>query len=88
MAGAPKGNKNAAKAKEFEGAIRKALAQREDPETLRKIADKVLDMALEGNLFAVGMVADRLDGKPKQVLAGDEENPLTFKEIVIRGMRA
>ncbi len=63
---APIGNRNAAKAKEFEGAIRKAIAQRSDPDTLRKIADKVLDMALDGNLFATGMIADRLDGKPTQ----------------------
>lgn len=64
--GAPKGNQNAKKAKDFETAIRKALAQHSEPNALRKIATKVVDEALGGNLWAVGMIADRLDGKPAQ----------------------
>jgi hypothetical protein len=76
MAGAPIGNKNAAKAKEFETALRRALCQYEKGEVeaghaLRKIADKLVDLALDGSPWAIQMVSDRLDGKPQASVTQD-----------------
>ena len=80
--GAPLGNKNAAKSRIFEQAIIRALKQRDiqagDGETLRKIADKLIDLALAGEVANTRELADRLDGKPAQQLQlqGDEAQPL------------
>jgi len=43
-------------------ALRKAILQG-DPLRLRKIADKLLDMALDGDMNAIRELSDRLDGK-------------------------
>ena len=75
--GPPRGNRNAAKAKVFEGALRRAIAQSDDPDKLRTIAEKLVELASGGNLYAIGMIADRLDGKAVQTLAGDPDRPLT-----------
>jgi|TARA_R110001583_G_scaffold39630_2_gene126825 hypothetical protein len=50
----------------------------EDKQRLRKLADKLVREALDGNVTAIGMIADRLDGKPKQQteLSSDPDNPL------------
>ena len=76
---APLGNRNAAKAKMFEGQIRAAL-NAEDRLALREIADKLVAMARTGDLPAIKEVIDRVDGKPKQgvELSGDSDNPLTL----------
>jgi hypothetical protein len=37
-----------------------------DRKILRNIAKKLLDLAEDGNLCAIAMIADRLDGKPAQ----------------------
>ena len=83
MAGAPLGNKNAAKAKEFEGALRRALARKGGTVGggLDSIADKLVTAADAGEQWAVREVGDRLDGKPGQslVLGGDPENPLKIE---------
>lgn len=57
-------------------ALRRAVTQ--NPEKLRKACLKVLDEAVDGNLAAFGVMADRLDGKPAQSLTvgSDPENPL------------
>jgi hypothetical protein len=73
--GAPKGSRNAAKGKDFENAIRRALAQDPERDVLREIARKVVEEALTGNLAAIGMVADRLDGKPAQSLEVTNNEP-------------
>lgn len=74
---APVGNKNASKGRLFEGAIRRAVAS-EDYAALNRIAQKLVDMAEEGNIMAIKEVADRLDGKVKEKieLSGDAENPV------------
>ncbi len=80
--GAPLGNKNAAKSRLFEQAIIRALKQRDletgDGETLRRIADKLIDLALAGEVAHTREIADRLDGKASQQLqlSGDENAPL------------
>lgn len=56
--------------------LRRAIAQG-DGERLRRIADRLLDQAEEGNIQAIKEIGDRLDGKPAQVIQGDADNPLT-----------
>ena len=58
-----KGNKHGQRARDFEKALRKVIAQ-EDPEALRKVTRKVLDLALGGEKWAVEMIRDTLDGRP------------------------
>ena len=73
-AGAPFGNQNAKKSRLFEQAFIRALKQRdlsaEDGETLRKIADKMIDLALGGDVAAFREARDTVDGKPKQMIEG------------------
>lgn len=42
---------------------------------LRRIADKLVASAVAGNPFAIQQIADRLDGKPTQPIAGDDNLP-------------
>lgn len=88
---APKGNQNAAKAKQWSAAIERALDKRalkkgnkSRAEALDELAEVFLESCELGNLIALKELADRLDGKPAQsvALSGDEENPLAFTEIV------
>mgnify|MGYP003338289935 CR=1 FL=1 len=63
--GAPLGNDNHRKGKPFQDALRRAMAQ--NPQKLRNAAEKVLDLAEEGEPWAVNFLADRTDGKAVQV---------------------
>lgn len=77
MAGAPEGNTNSSKSNRLWGeTIRRAVVQG-DAAKLRKIAEKLIDMAAEGDMQAIKELGDRLDGKATQVVAGDPDNPLT-----------
>ena len=86
-AGAPLGNKNGAKQRLIEQALIRAIKQRDlvagDGETLRKIAEAMIDRALDGDPLGFDRVADRLDGKPAQQLqlSGDGDNPLVHKIV-------
>jgi hypothetical protein len=62
--GRPVGSVN--REKPFNDALRVAL--RGDPLRLRRIADKLTILAEQGDLGAIREVADRLDGKPAQVI--------------------
>jgi hypothetical protein len=62
--GRPIGSTN--RQRPFNDALRIAL--RGDPLRLRRIADKLATLAEEGDLSAIREVADRLDGKPAQVI--------------------
>ena len=95
MAGAPKGNSNAARGKEWRDAIRKVLKQYENKEAgiergmaLRKIAERVVEQALIGNKDAWNEIGNRLDGKPSQSIdVGFSEKPieeLTDAELAAR----
>lgn len=83
-AGAPKGNKNGCKANRlWRDSINRALAQ-SDADRLRRIAEKLLDKAEEGDLGAMKELGDRLDGKPAQqvIMTGDEEGgPVRIQAI-------
>ncbi|MBA3243238.1 MAG: hypothetical protein H0T60_18615 [Acidobacteria bacterium] len=51
---------------------------------IRKLADKLVERALEGEGWALQQVADRLDGKPTQMLAGDPDgSPIRVERIEI-----
>lgn len=58
--------------------IRDALlaVQRQEPERLKRLAEKWWDNAEAGDQQAMNSLADRIDGKPLQTLASDPENPL------------
>lgn len=63
MAGAPKGNNNAAKAKRLSSVLQKRLEERKDEDKLMNV---LLDKALDGDLQAIKEVFDRIDGKATQ----------------------
>ena len=93
--GAPVGNKNAAKAKVWHGAIMRALERRkpadERLQAIDELADKLLNLVATGDLAALKEFGDRLDGKPAQaIIGGDEDDPAikTVSEIVIRAVDA
>ena len=73
-AGAPLGNQNAKKGRLFEQAFIRAIKQRDldagDGETLRKIADKMLDLALGGDVSSFREARDTVDGKTEQSQTG------------------
>ena len=75
MAGAPEGNNNASKGKEWRDAIRYALAKKgrevegSDPaytRGLRKVAEKFVEAAANGDPWAMRELGDRVDGKAVQ----------------------
>ena len=63
--GAPIGNQNAKKGKLFYGELQKVLVQ-EDRKKLRKIAEKLVTAAEEGEAWAIKEIMDRVDGKAVQ----------------------
>jgi hypothetical protein len=79
--GAPVGNQNGRKGKLFYDALRVALVQ-EDKKKLRKITEKLVQAAEEGEPWAVKEIMDRMDGKPVNTteLTGAEGE--TFKMVV------
>jgi hypothetical protein len=76
---APAGNQYAAKDKVWGRAIRRALERRsrsDQLEALDALAEKLLQQCDQGDLTALKELGDRLDGKPKQTVGGDDEAPL------------
>jgi ADP-ribosylglycohydrolase len=61
--GAPKGNNNPGKNKDWRDAVRKAVKMGGKLDT---IAKKVVSMAEDGDMQAIQEIANRLDGKPVQ----------------------
>lgn len=62
--GGQPGNRNGAKDRPWEAALRKIATQ--DPDRVRRIAEKLYDEAEAGNMFAVRELFERLDGKVAQ----------------------
>jgi hypothetical protein len=58
-------NSNAKKGKLFYNELRKALVQ-QDQINLRRIADKLVEKAIDGEPWAVKEIMDRVDGKAIQ----------------------
>jgi hypothetical protein len=85
MAGAPKGNQNAAKAKVWSAAINRALERRvsERGPAIDDLADKLLSLCDQGDLAALKELGDRLDGKPAQAIVGDADaDPIQVKGLI------
>lgn len=78
MAGAPKGNQNAARARVWRAAIERALDRRtksraDGIKEIDALAEKLLDLVAMGDLAALKEFGDRIDGKPAQAIVGDSE---------------
>lgn len=85
MAGGLPGNKNAANNKPWKAALLRAIearAQGKRRGSLDTIAERLLREAESGNVAALKELADRLDGKAVQPIAGpDGEGPVQIEEI-------
>ena len=86
---APKGNKFSVQDRRMlTNALRRSIARKamKGPDAAARIADKLVDKALDGEPWAVGMVFDRLEGKPAQSvsLTGGDENDMPIA-ITIKG---
>lgn len=76
--GAPVGNQNARNAKVWQQAIKRALARASGKNVdagLDVLADKVVSAAQMGEQWAIKEIGERLDGKPAQVIVGDDDLP-------------
>jgi hypothetical protein len=73
------GNANSGRRQEkpFRDALRLEIAslQEDDPKTLRRIARKLLEVAADGEGWAIKELADRTDGKVPQAIVGDDDLP-------------
>ena len=86
--GAKVGNNNASKGTQFRDALRKALASYEIGSIKRKkalnhVAKSLISKAIGGDIPAINMIADRLDGKPVQAIIGPQGEPISLVERVI-----
>ena len=87
---APVGNKNAVRSKPWADALRRALLRFDDDgkiergEALNRIAYQYVTSAYNGDKDAIQEIANRLDGKPAQSVAMDEESGPFRIEIVKR----
>ena len=56
----------------------------EDRKKLNRLAVKLIEKALEGDVSAMREIGDRLDGKPaqQQILTGDADQPLEHRVVV------
>ena len=76
--GAQPGNSNARKENRlWAETIKRAVAQN-DALKLRAAADKLVELAVAGDVSALRELGDRLDGKPKQQIeaTGADDGPL------------
>ncbi len=74
---APVGNQNAKKGRIWAKAIERALWERSQGQQapqLDRIARKLVDMAAEGDLEAIKEIGNRLDGKPSQAIAFEDQD--------------
>lgn len=72
------------KEKPFTDALRLAVKRAiGDRTALQVIANNLVDLALDKNLDAIKEVANRLEGKPMQPIAGDDEAPSLNSELTI-----
>lgn len=78
--GAPAGNQNATKAKEWEQSLKRAMARKASGDfrkTLDDIAERVVDAALAGERDAWREIGDRIDGKATQAIDANVSGSLT-----------
>jgi hypothetical protein len=90
--GAPVGNQNAKKNRRWASALVRAVGRLPTDDGtvscidkgLDKLADKVVRAALAGDQWAIGEIANRMDGKPAQSLtvSGDEDGgPVRIERV-------
>lgn len=87
--GAPLGNTNGTKNRLWRQALDKRLKEyrkgsdstAEHYWALQEIADKLIELAIEGDMQAIKELGDRIDGKVAQIIAGDSDNPIAIQEI-------
>lgn len=81
--GGQPGNQNAKKSRAFEQALVRAIKQRDlkdgEGETLRKVAEALLDKAIAADLTAIKETRDTLDGKPAQAITGPDGEQLVVR---------
>lgn len=69
--------------KPFVKALRDALKEENNKDSLRKIAQKLIDLAIEGESWAIQMIGDRLDGKtPQTVTFTRDPRAMSMDEII------
>ena len=75
---APLGNQNARKENRLWGETNRRAVVQNDAQRLRDLAEKLIDLAITGDVPALREIGDRLDGKPAQQLQlqGDPDAPL------------
>ena len=74
------GNEGNKKPKRFYDALHRAIAQ-DNGDMLRLAALSLLKQASEGEGWAIKELADRLDGKAVQAIAGDGDQPLIIQVL-------
>ena len=82
--GPPLGSENKFRGKLVKNALLNALAKHgrgDRMAALEKMSSKMIELALVGSIPAFREVADRIDGKPAQMIIGDPEQPITFKNV-------
>ncbi len=84
--GAQPGNKNGVHDKPWTKALERALLQYNAKgikagEAIRRLADRVVRDALAGDAVATREIAERLDGKPVQPVAGQIDTNLTVELV-------
>ena len=87
--GAPVGNQNAARAKVWTEAVKRALERRSASRVDQKaeidaLADALIDKGLEGDMSALKEIGDRLEGKVAQPIGGSADLPPLVLEKVER----
>lgn len=82
------GNQLSKKFGMWRAALDRAITQ-EDGKRLRAAAERLLDMAAEGDMQAIKELGDRIDGRPAQTVIhqGDEDSPVQAK-LTIEFIRA
>lgn len=78
--GGQPGNKNATKNKVWIAALNRAVVQ-DDGKKLRAAAEKLLDLAVEGDVGALRELGDRLDGKVAQAITGADGGAIQIEKI-------
>ena len=88
--GAPQGNENATRGKEFRQALTRAMATKAGGagwrKTLDDIASKLLEAALAGQQWAIQEIANRIDGRPTVAVehTGVPIHELTREQLIAR----
>ena len=78
--GAPKGNNNPGKNKPWTDALKRALLRNEGKD-LEAIAQKVIEMAKDGDIQAIREVGDRVEGKAVQSLEAKVDASVTVEVV-------